>query len=62
MQPAFRGECVRLMNFVENANIESNTISDCGIYDYRFGAGSKNGEGIYIGTACAQVENVIQKD
>lgn len=50
------------MNFVENANIESNTISDCGIYDYRFGAGSKNGEGIYIGTACAQVENVIQKD
>ncbi len=57
IQLDFRGECVRLANFVVNAVIENNTISDCGIYDYEFDEGSKNGEGIYIGTAYDQVKS-----
>ena len=47
------GECVRLKNFVVNAEITGNTIIDCGVHDYVFGSdpGDKNGEGIYIGTS-----------
>ena len=49
-----RGECVRLKNFVVNADVSGNTIQHCGLYDYEFGDG-KNGEGIYIGTSTNQV-------
>lgn len=52
-----RGECVRLINFVKGAELNYNTISDCGIHDYTFGWGSGNGEGIYIGTWASQVTN-----
>ncbi|CAM9780013.1 unnamed protein product, partial [Laminaria digitata] len=50
------GECVRLKNFVINANITDNTIQHCGMYDFEFGDSSsgKNGEGVYIGTSSNQ--------
>ncbi len=51
----FRGECVRLKNFVVGAEISDNTISDCGIRDYIYDAGGENGEGIYVGTSSSQV-------
>ena len=48
------GECVRLRYFAQDNEIAGNTISDCGVYDFRFGGGGKNGEGVYIGTAPEQ--------
>ncbi len=48
------GECVRLRYYAANNEIDHSTIRNCGIYDFRFDAGSKNGEGIYIGTAPEQ--------
>lgn len=57
--PPRRGECVRLKNFVINANITGNTIEHCGMFDFEFAENSttdgKNGEGIYIGTSSNQV-------
>lgn len=55
------GECVRLKNFVVHAEITGNTITTCGVHDYKFGDAltdtdaDKNGEGIYIGTSINQV-------
>ncbi|MCP5163096.1 MAG: right-handed parallel beta-helix repeat-containing protein [Hahellaceae bacterium] len=51
------GECMRLRYFVTQAEIFSNTFYNCGVYDFRFKAGSKNGEAIYIGTAPEQWAN-----
>jgi hypothetical protein len=48
------GECVRLRYFVEDSQVSYSTIRHCGIYDFRFKEGGKNGEGIYIGTAPEQ--------
>jgi hypothetical protein len=48
------GECLRLRYLVTGAEIAHNTITNCGIYDYRFDNGGKNGEAIYLGTAPAQ--------
>ena len=60
--PTVRGECVRLKNFVINANITDNTIQHCGLYDFEFAGNSttsgKNGEGIYVGTSSNQVGGV----
>nr|WP_202539191.1 right-handed parallel beta-helix repeat-containing protein [Streptomyces sp. SID8379] len=47
-------ECLRLRYLVTGADISDNTISDCGVADFRFGGGGKNGEGIYLGTAPEQ--------
>ncbi|MEU5716402.1 right-handed parallel beta-helix repeat-containing protein [Streptomyces sp. NPDC020403] len=47
-------ECVRLRYLVTGAEVNDNTISDCGVADFRFGGGGKNGEGIYLGTAPEQ--------
>lgn len=47
-------ECIRLRYFVQGANIHDNTIRNCGIYDFVFATGGKNGEGIYIGTSAEQ--------
>lgn len=59
LKPPGRGECVRLKNFVINANITDNTIQHCGMFDFEFPGNStkqgKNGEGIYIGTSSKQV-------
>lgn len=50
-----RTECVRLKNYVVNAEITGNSIKYCGVYDFAFNEGGKNGEGIYIGTSSTQV-------
>lgn len=50
-----RGECVRLKNEVVNAQIVNNVIQDCGVHDYVFARGEKNGEGVYIGTSSKMV-------
>lgn len=47
-------ECVRFRYFAQNNEIANNTITNCGVHDFRFNAGGKNGEGIYIGTAPEQ--------
>lgn len=49
------GECIRLKYFAKNNEIAYNNIQNCGVYDFRFKAGGKNGEGIYIGTAPEQL-------
>lgn len=33
-------------DFVTYAEIYNNELSDCGVYDYVFDAGEKNGEGV----------------
>lgn len=48
------GECVRLRYLVTNADVHDNTIGPCGVYDFKFDDGGKNGEGIYLGTAPEQ--------
>lgn len=48
------GECVRLRYFAQQNEIANSTFQNCGIHDFRFGAGGKNGEAIYIGTAPEQ--------
>ncbi|QNS07854.1 DUF1565 domain-containing protein [Streptomyces xanthii] len=47
-------ECLRLRYLVTGADVSGNTISDCGVADFRFGGGGKNGEGLYLGTAPEQ--------
>jgi hypothetical protein len=49
------GECVRLRYFVEGAKVVGNRIGPCGVYDFKFSRGGKNGEGVYIGTAPEQL-------
>lgn len=48
------GECLRLRYFATKAEIAYNTIANCGVYDFMFNDGGKNGEGIYIGTSNKQ--------
>lgn len=47
-------ECLRVRYLVTGADISENTITDCGVADFRFGGGGKNGEGIYLGSAPEQ--------
>ena len=49
------GECIRLRYFAQKNEIAYNTISRCGVFDFSFNDGGKNGEGIYIGTAPEQL-------
>jgi hypothetical protein len=48
------GECIRLRYFVRGAHIHHNTIQNCGVWDFVFRDGGKNGEGIYLGTSSEQ--------
>ncbi|RYX79350.1 DUF1565 domain-containing protein [bacterium] len=48
------GECLRLRYFARDNEVKYSTIRHCGVHDFRFKGGSKNGEGIYIGTAPEQ--------
>ncbi|CAB1121513.1 unnamed protein product [Ectocarpus sp. CCAP 1310/34] len=48
------GECIRLRDHVTYAEVYSNYIIDCGIYDYREDGDGKNGEGVYVGTSSNQ--------
>lgn len=49
------GECVRMKYFAQKNEVADSTIQNCGVYDFRFSGGGKNGEGIYIGTAPEQL-------
>lgn len=51
------GECIRLRYFATRNEISNNTISNCGAADFKFKAGGKNGEGVYIGTAPEQLKD-----
>lgn len=51
------GECVRFRYFARHNEIKNSTIQNCGRFDYQFGDGGKNGEGIYIGTAPEQLDD-----
>jgi hypothetical protein len=51
------GECIRLRYLATNNEISNSVIKNCGIYDFKFDGGGKNGEGIYIGTAPEQRNN-----
>ena len=51
------GECVRLRYLIQNSEIAYNSILACGISDFEFNDGGKNGEGVYIGTAPEQLKD-----
>ncbi|WP_020410200.1 DUF1565 domain-containing protein [Hahella ganghwensis] len=51
------GECLRMRYFVSEAEIFGNSFYNCGVLDFQFNEGSKNGEAIYIGTAPDQWAN-----
>gem|GEM_PF-428523 len=48
------GECVRLRYFAQGNEIAYSTFLACGVLDYEFADGGKNGEAIYIGTSSTQ--------
>lgn len=45
------GECVRFRYFAHHNEVAYSTFHVCGLLDYTFDDGGKNGEAIYIGTA-----------
>lgn len=49
------GECLRLRYFARWNEIAYSSIRTCGVVDFRFSGGGKNGEGVYIGTAPEQL-------
>ncbi len=51
------GECVRLRYFAHQNEIAYSSFHICGLLDFVFGEGGKNGEGIYVGTAPDQLED-----
>jgi len=51
------GECIRLRYLIQNSEIAYNKIMTCGVGDFEFNDGGKNGEGIYIGTAPEQLND-----
>jgi len=48
------GECLRLRYYVTRSEIRNSRFVNCGVHDFRFAAGGKNGEGIYLGTSSTQ--------
>ena len=50
------GECVRLKYFAHHNEIAHSRIRNCGVWDFKFNQGGKNGEGVYIGTAPEQLD------
>lgn len=49
------GECIRLRYQAQRNEVANSSIENCGIYDFVYKDGGKNGEGIYIGTAPEQL-------
>ncbi|MFW5852985.1 MAG: hypothetical protein ACOCUR_03060, partial [Nanoarchaeota archaeon] len=48
------GEAMRLRYYAEDAEIAHCTFENIGMHDFKFDAGGKNGEAIYIGTSSNQ--------
>ncbi|HZG66287.1 MAG TPA: DUF1565 domain-containing protein, partial [Herpetosiphonaceae bacterium] len=51
------GECLRFRYFAETNEVTASTFTNCGVYDFKFNRGGKNGEAIYIGTAPEQLSD-----
>ncbi len=51
------GECLRMRYFAQHNEIGASRFESCGVHDFRFHAGKRNGEAIYIGTAPEQLGN-----
>jgi hypothetical protein len=51
------GECIRLRRGARDNEISETRIASCGVDDFRFDGGGKNGEGLYIGTAPEQLDD-----
>lgn len=49
------GECLRLRYFAQHNEVAHSSFAGCGVYDFKFRGGGKNGEAIYIGTARNQL-------
>jgi len=49
------GECIRLRYQAQRNEIANSMIENCGVYDFVYKDGGKNGEGVYIGTAPEQL-------
>jgi hypothetical protein len=49
------GECLRMRYFAQRNEVAYSRFEGCGVHDYRFNDGGKNGEAIYIGTAPEQL-------
>jgi hypothetical protein len=49
------GECLRLRYHAQNNEVAHSNFQNCGVHDFRFKDGGKNGEGIYIGTSPKQL-------
>jgi hypothetical protein len=49
------GECLRLRYQARDNEVSYSTFERCGVYDFVFHDGGKNGEGVYIGTAPEQL-------
>lgn len=48
------GECVRLKDFAQHDEVAGNLVGPCGRVGFSLARGTKNGEGVYIGTAPEQ--------
>ncbi|MEP7189097.1 MAG: right-handed parallel beta-helix repeat-containing protein [Roseiflexaceae bacterium] len=51
------GECLRMRYFAQHNEIGYSRFERCGVHDFKFHAGKRNGEAIYIGTAPEQRGN-----
>ncbi len=51
------GECLRLRYQAHDNEVSKSIIKNCGVYDFKFSDGGKNGEGIYVGTAPEQLSD-----
>lgn len=51
------GECLRLRYQAHNNEVAGSRFERCGVHDFVFHAGKRNGEAIYIGTAPEQRDN-----
>jgi hypothetical protein len=51
------GECLRIRYFAQHNEIGYSRFERCGVHDFKFHGGKRNGEAIYIGTAPEQRDN-----
>jgi hypothetical protein len=51
------GECMRMRYFAQHNEVGNSHFENCGVHDFKFHAGKRNGEAIYIGTAPEQRAN-----
>jgi hypothetical protein len=52
------GECIRVKNQASQNEVAFNTVRDCGRRNFDLAADRKNGEGVYVGTAPEQLDEL----